>query len=634
MYSVILLRTLSLLSFVLGSSLAYADSPVAWRLSGYFHTSPKEKSYLTIVSGRIACVDRSRRAENCLEGVDKEALSQLPVLETEAFVFPGLMDLHNHIEFNSLPLWKEAKGQFENRFQWRQIEGYQNGPHKFFMRAMKERQQFACLSLQWSELKALTGGVTVIQGMGRRENEECARDFGIRNVEIRESMEMKETISGAMEILNPDYMIRGYEAFIAPRLSSKNSYEQVLQNLKQEYGIDEWLRRFTQEDHSLENGIRLTVGPLSEPYLSSLQQPLTIETLPGFLRLFLSKEEFDKVYGWLVGSKIGGISYVDITPQTPEIEILAAQFLCPNKFDRTARDFDAVLHIPRDFREYLVEFVNGDLKRIKGRLTQNGMLAYFTHLSEGRRDEGYNSKEYKYAAQMGILFPSLVAIHGVGMSKEDFADAAKRGVGVVWSPTSNLLLYGESIRIKEALAAKTLLSLGSDWSMTGSKTILEELRMARDYAKKEKAKLSTNKIVEMVTTNSAKMIKLDRIGGLGRIELGYQADLTLISRSNQKGAASKLVNATQEEVQLVVVRGEPMYGEADLLTKAAIAVGDNQSPESLEMNKAARLLNWSDRTKRFSYAKLKAELEAEMARTSQDYRALFGGDGLTLDPLF
>lgn len=626
---------LGLFLLVIESSAALADSPVAWRLSGYLHTSSQERSFLTIVNGRIACIDKSNKLENCVDGVDKSSLSNLPVLATEAFVFPGLMDLHNHIEFNSLPQWKGAQGQFENRFQWRQIESYQNGPHKFFMRAMKERQPFACLSLQWSELKALTGGVTVIQGMGRRENEECARDFGIRNVEISESMEIKETISGAMEILNPVYMVRGYEAFVVPRLSSKINYEQALQNLNQEFGINVWLHRFTQEDHTLENGVRLTVGPRSEPYLSGLKQPLTVETLPGFLKLFLSQEEFDKVYGWLVGSKIGGLSFVDITPQTPEIETLAAQFLCPDKFDRTAINFDAVLYIPRDLREYLVEFVNGDLKRIKSRLTQNNMLAYFTHLSEGRRDEAYNAKEYKYASEMGILFPSLVAIHGVGMSKEDFEDAKRRGVGIVWSPTSNLLLYGESIRVKEALEAKALLALGSDWSMTGSKTILDELKTALNYAKKEKAKLSFKKLVDMVTTNSAKILKLDRQDGLGRIELGYQADLTLVSTGGKKEAARRLVRATQKEIQLVVVRGEPMYGDADLLTKAAIAVGDNQSPESVEMGKAVRLLNWSDRTKRFSYVKLKAELEAEMARTSQDYKESFGSsEAISLDSLF
>jgi hypothetical protein len=43
------------------------------------------------------------------------------------------------------------------------------------------------------------------------------------------------------------------------------------------------------------------------------------------------------------------------------------------------------------------------------------------------------------------------------------------GMGLIWSPFSNLLLYGETANIASAKSAKVTIALGSDWTPTGSK---------------------------------------------------------------------------------------------------------------------------------------------------------------------
>ena len=50
---------------------------------------------------------------------------------------------------------------------------------------------------------------------------------------------------------------------------------------------------------------------------------------------------------------------------------------------------------------------------------------------------------------------------------------------MVWSPLSNLLLYGATADVAAAQAAGVSIGLGSDWSPAGSKNLLGELKVAR-----------------------------------------------------------------------------------------------------------------------------------------------------------
>ena len=49
---------------------------------------------------------------------------------------------------------------------------------------------------------------------------------------------------------------------------------------------------------------------------------------------------------------------------------------------------------------------------------------------------------------------------------------------LVWSPLSNLLLYGKTSLVYDALKAGVVVSLGTDWSRSGSRNLLDELKIA------------------------------------------------------------------------------------------------------------------------------------------------------------
>src|SRR6266704_3249882 len=52
------------------------------------------------------------------------------------------------------------------------------------------------------------------------------------------------------------------------------------------------------------------------------------------------------------------------------------------------------------------------------------------------------------------------------------------GAKLVWSPLSSLLLYGQTALVYQALRAGVVVSLGTDWSPSGSRNLLDELKIA------------------------------------------------------------------------------------------------------------------------------------------------------------
>ena len=75
-----------------------------------------------------------------------------------------------------------------------------------------------------------------------------------------------------------------------------------------------------------------------------------------------------------------------------------------------------------------------------------------------------------------------------------------RGAKLVWSPLSNLLLYGKTTAVYDALAAGVLVSLGTDWTPSGSANLLAEFARHIQFI--------------VVTHNRATMDKADAMYGV------------------------------------------------------------------------------------------------------------------------
>jgi hypothetical protein len=123
--------------------------------------------------------------------------------------------------------------------------------------------------------------------------------------------------------------------------------------------------------------------------------------------------------------------------------------------------------------------------------------AWLLHLAEGVRDDDRrpgdpvsSRGEFATLKAKGLLTDMTVVVHGTALERTDFAEMRAapsirtdgagdgRGAKLVWSPLSNLLLYGKTTNVYEALAEGVLTSLGTDWTPSGSRTLLQELKIA------------------------------------------------------------------------------------------------------------------------------------------------------------
>ena len=159
----------------------------------------------------------------------------------------------------------------------------------------------------------------------------------------------------------------------------------------------------------------------------------------------------------------------------------------------------------------------------------NGNLdAWFIHLAEGI-DESSRS-EFDVLVQNALLVEEIVIIHGTGLTQPEFSALGDIGGSLAWSPTSNLLLYGETTDIYTAKSEGVNIMIGPDWSPSGSKSSMHELKIADWWDRNVLGDIfSDYELVQTITTNV-----VDAIGWsdhTGRIQSGLAADLVVLDLS-------------------------------------------------------------------------------------------------------
>lgn len=190
--------------------------------------------------------------------------------------------------------------------------------------------------------------------------------------------------------------------------------------------------------------------------------------------------------------------------------------------------------------------------------TLNRCSCLLLHLSEGLDDQA-RAAFLALRNSQGDWAIGRALIHCAGLQPEDFTVLAERGGSMVWSPLSNLLIYGGTTDVKAARSAGVPISLGSDWSPTGSKNLLNELKVAKTVSDAGGLGLSDRDLVAMVTPTPASIVKW---GGLvGSLEPGKRADLMIVDAPPNTDVYTELISARETDVQPVVIDGKAVVGE-------------------------------------------------------------------------
>jgi cytosine/adenosine deaminase-related metal-dependent hydrolase len=175
------------------------------------------------------------------------------------------------------------------------------------------------------------------------------------------------------------------------------------------------------------------------------------------------------------------------------------------------------------------------------------------HLAEGT--DHVAASELAQLDAQGGLASNTVLVHGVGLTSTDVDRVIEAGAAVVWCPASNLAMLGrtiDSVTLRRLFAAGRL-TLGTDSRLTGSRDLLEELRVARMHSE-----LSPSELLRLVTGDAARILRLtDR----GSLETGQRADCVIV----REGADPfrSVLDAGRADVRAVVRGGAPVVADPD-----------------------------------------------------------------------
>ena len=114
-----------------------------------------------------------------------------------------------------------------------------------------------------------------------------------------------------------------------------------------------------------------------------------------------------------------------------------------------------------------------------------------------------------------------------------------------------------------------VISLGSDWTPTGSKNLLWELKIADLYNKNSLSNVFTDlELAEMVTLNPANAIGVaDEIGS---IQEGLFADLVIFDNLNHDPYRN-MIECTEKNLKLSIISGRPRYGDKQIMSKLGVS---------------------------------------------------------------
>lgn len=385
--------------------------------------------YVLVKDGIIKSVSRGRPS------LTHDAV--LVELGNNDWIYPGLIDLHTHTDYNVLPLWQTDKAPFDNRFAWRADDNYRtviSGGHELIT---KDQRTTVAI---FAELQAIAGGTTTIQESQSLESNQTTDD-------------------------NP-LLCRG-------------------------------------------------------------------------------------------------------TGNTKDLRIAPAEIISIVDFFRPNEAGD-VAQPQKKLDTYVKMRNKGTLK------------ATLAHLAEGRSGFGnekgvdpYSRLEFEtlmshpaFADAEAVRSSSLALIHcsGIDVDNPDHINFLReRDISIIWSPVSNLLLYGDTLDVESLIAQGINVAIGSDWSPSGSKHLWEEAKFVRFYFEAIGSLVSDEQVFQMVTTNAARCLGLKRIG---RIEADCFADFFILrSPLESDNALEVFFKTTDRDVRAVIIGGRPVYGAREFLKK-------------------------------------------------------------------
>lgn len=198
--------------------------------------------------------------------------------------------------------------------------------------------------------------------------------------------------------------------------------------------------------------------------------------------------------------------------------------------------------------------------------------AYTPHVAEGIDSEARNEFLCMRNGANDLVHDQSAYIHGVALLASDIAEMRVDRAGLIWSPRTNVALYGDTARATLYHRLGVTIALGTDWIRSGSMNMLRELQCAdllnsvyyrvQPEEGDEHPYFSDEELWLMATRNGADALGVDDL--LGTLEEGQIADIAIFDGTDRVDHRA-VIEAWPEDVVLVMRGGVALYGDQEVV---------------------------------------------------------------------
>lgn len=464
-------------------------------IGNVFLHGKEQFSSLLIENGRIASLEKGR-----INFEDARVIE----LNSDDVVFPGMINLHTHNEYNIYPLW-QSPARWSSRHQWRK-----NSNYKLFIRDFNTH-----VNNKYKEVPRVMRELLALSGLS------------VASLDFVSSAALDAAASEVFKVLS---VITEMQAVAGGTTTIEQGKDLVSEKPD--------ARTFI---------IRNTAAP--EDF--------------GFGKI-VSEVDFYRPKG---------------TPTGDPDEDTAAW---------STDDADGIKRFRNDL-------LTAEAKR----------YATLAHIGEGRtgnllsKVDPYSRREIdqmisEFGDNSKLKEAKLNLVHANGCDwkdKKTLEFLKKNNIGVIWSPVSNLLLYGDTLPVEILIGEGINVALGSDWAPSGSKHVFDELKFARYYTDVRGIAVPDIDIFKMVTANPASMLGIEE--QVAEIKEGSFADLFVIRKNGAANALSQLFDLNDTSIQFTMVNGRVVYGDRSVFKMLNVdfdhipdSEGESVNTRGVSLNKA------------------------------------------------
>ena len=196
-----------------------------------------------------------------------------------------------------------------------------------------------------------------------------------------------------------------------------------------------------------------------------------------------------------------------------------------------------------------------------------GMNAYVPHVAEGidvYANEEFRCQSTSFDNGQDTTEPNVAQVHAIGLTAVDYYEMATNDTKLIWSPRSNIALYGHTANARLFDVLGGTIALGTDWTYSGSAHEVRELACADELNQTYYDGWFTDAdLWRMATLNGAIALGLDH--ELGALEPGLLGDIAIYDGSAHPHHRA-VIEARNTDVALVLRGGVPLFGDDHIVS--------------------------------------------------------------------